>query len=204
MKLEIEGAKVWGLTGGIASGKSAVAKLFEKEGFFIIDADQVARELRAPGGAAHEAVFNLFKTHDAKEIRKKVFSDPISRKKLESLLHPLIRKSAQDHIQKQVELTSKSKRPLKVIYEASLLVETGTYPDFNGLIVVTAPIHERIERLKKRDQISEDDARAILQSQISDEERNKHAQFIIENSGSQETLSKTVHALAVKLAASTF
>src|SRR5271167_754127 len=82
--------EVWGLTGGIASGKSSVARFLEKAGLYIIDADQLARDLSKEGGKAHPLIVKRFGTADRAKIRETVFNDPKARKDLEAILHPLI------------------------------------------------------------------------------------------------------------------
>jgi dephospho-CoA kinase len=190
-------AKIWGLTGGIASGKSTVARIFSEAGVPVVDADQVARELRAPGGAAYDAIVAQFGTADAQRLRQIVFSDPVARSKLETILHPLIRAESARRI--EAMLVGKS-GTVPVIYEATLLVETGRYRDFAGLIVVSADEELRLARLMARDKNPEELARRIVASQMSDEKRRSHATYIIENHGSVEDLRMQVLALLPKLA----
>src|SRR5262249_25279769 len=130
---KIAGAKIWGLTGGIASGKSTAARAFEKAGFYIIDADQLARDLSLPGSPAFDEIVKIFGTYERDKIREQTFSQPQKRQALEALLHPLIRKKSQELIAKKL---TQSKSPLFVLYEAALLVETRGYQNFEGLIVV--------------------------------------------------------------------
>ncbi len=189
-------AKIWGLTGGIASGKSTVARIFSELGVPVIDADQVARELRAPDGAAHDAILARFGTADSARLREIVFSDPVARADLEAILHPLIREESARRISQAVEGRVGI---VPVIYEAALLVETGRYRDFAGLIVVAASEELRLARLMARDQSEEELARKILRSQISDEKRRSCATFVIENHGSIEELHAQVLAIFPKL-----
>jgi len=179
--------KVYGLTGGIASGKSTAAKFFAEAGIPVMDADQITRELSQPGGAAHPLILKEFGTDDRNELRQKVFSDPEARKKLEKILHPLIQGETQRRI---LELSKKN--PPFMIYEAALLVETGRHQNFDGLIVVDAPRDKRKSRLRARDGHPEEFAEKILNSQISDEERKKPAQHILNNSKTVEDLKAAV------------
>lgn len=181
---------VWGLTGGIASGKSLVARFFEEEGWTVVDADQVSRDLSSPGGAAEPAIRARFGTTDRSELRQKIFSDPLARRDLEAILHPLIRMESLGRMRA-------SDRP--VIYEAALLVERGRHRDFDGLIVVVSPREDRIRRLMERDRCSRESAEAIIAAQISDDERRAHATHLIENLGSEAELQVKVHALSKKL-----
>jgi dephospho-CoA kinase len=178
---------VWGLTGGIASGKSSVAKFFAEAGFTIIDADQISRELSAPGGAAFAAIVERLGTGDRAELRKIVFDDPKARKELEAILHPLIGQESRRRM-------AASKGP--VIYEATLLVEAGRKKDFAGLIVVEAPLVQRISRLRARDGIDESAAKKILAAQLTDAERRAHADHVIVNDDSLEELRTKTLALA--------
>jgi dephospho-CoA kinase len=200
-------ARVWGLTGGIASGKSTVARLFAEAGVPVIDADQIARELRAPGGAAHDAIIQRFGTADPARLREIAFADPLARTDLEAILHPLIRKESALRIEALAEAAAqrvgqgpgKVAAIVPVIYEAALLVETGRYKDFAGLIVVSADESVRMERLMARDRSPEVLARKILASQIQDIERKAHATFVIENHGSLEDLRARVFEIIPKL-----
>ncbi len=182
--------RVIGLTGGIAAGKSTVARFFEKAGVPVIDADQVARELSAPGGAAHEAILKRFGTADRTELRKIVFGDPAARQDLESILHPLIRAESASRI-------ARLAAPV-VLYEAALLVETGRARELDGLVVVEAPREQRLRRLRARDGIQEELAARMLDAQTSDEERRNAATEVIVNAGGLAELEQKVAALAAR------
>jgi dephospho-CoA kinase len=179
--------KVWGLTGGIASGKSTVAKFLAEQGIPVIDADQVSRELSSPGGMAHAAILARFGTDDRALIREKVFKDLEARRDLEAILHPMIRQESMRRIQ---QFTG------PVIYEATLLVETGRYKDFAGLLVVEAPLEARKTRLVLRDALPERLADQIIAAQLSDAERRKVATVVIQNDGDLEKLRAQVGKVA--------
>ncbi len=183
--------KVFGLTGGIASGKSTASLFFSEAGIPVIDADLVARELTDHGGRAHDAVLKRFGTTDRAKLRELVFADAKARADLEAILHPLIREESARRI-------SETQAPL-VIYEATLLVETGRFKDFDGLIVVEAPREERIQRLMARDHSTREIAEKILASQASDESRRAVATFVITNTGTLDELKAQVQALASRL-----
>src|SRR5690606_18150449 len=127
--LSSEMIQIWGLTGGIASGKSTVARIFAENGIGVLDADALTRELSAPGGAAHAAIEKRFGTADRSRLREMVFRDPQARKDLEGILHPLIRLESERRIRDALsERMAKGERlPLRMIYEATLLVETGRH-----------------------------------------------------------------------------
>lgn len=186
---------IFGLTGGIGSGKSAAARFFADAGFAVIDADAVARALRAPGGEAEPLIRARFGTSDAQELRGKVFGDAGARKDLEAILHPLIGQASRKEF---ARLSAEDpKRP--IIYEATLLIEAGRAKDFDGLIVVESPLSERITRLKTRDGLTEEQIRKILDTQLPDSERRKHATHVLENSGTLEELKARVMELAAKI-----
>jgi len=195
-------AEVWGLTGGIAAGKSLAARLFKEVGeaagaeIAVMDADALARELSLPGGAAHADILKRFGTNDRARLRQMVFSDPRARKDLEALLHPRITAASQAQME-QIEkkhAALKNGTPCRILYEAALLVETGRYHDFQGLIVIEAPCELRIQRLIQRDGISAELAQQILNSQASDEQRAKAATVVLHNSGSAEDLRCAIQA----------
>jgi len=192
MKPKNSAYKIWGLTGGIASGKSTAARFFAEAGAPVVDADQVARELSRAGGAAHAAIVQRFGTADRAELRKLVFSDPASRKALEAILHPLIVQESQ----RQMD-TLAGRGARLVIYEASLLVETGRWKDFDGLIVVDCPREMRKKRLILRDKIDEATAEQILNAQIQDNVRLAAATHVLSNTGSPSDLQKKVNEFLV-------
>ena len=170
--------RVYGLTGGIASGKSTVARLFtEIAGIPVVDADQVSRGLSAEGGAAHSIILKRFGTTERARLREIVFADENARHDLEAILHPLIREESERQLRAAAE---KSPAPI-VLYEAALLVESGRYRDFDGLIVVEAAPEERIRRLRARDGQNEQMARQILAAQLPDKARSSVATHRILN-----------------------
>lgn len=182
---------VVGLTGGIASGKSLIARLLrEKVGIPVLDADQLSRDLSMPEGRAAPAILEAFGTLDRAQLRKKVFKDPAARAALEAILHPLIREESR----REIADLARAGATL-AFYEASLLVETGRYRDFDGLLVIEAPREVRIARLIERDACSRELAESILNSQASDEQRRSAATWVIENAGSTEELSARLDEL---------
>lgn len=189
-----------GLTGGIASGKSTAARVFQEMGIAVLDADQISRELSQPGGAAHEAIVRKFGTADRAALRQLVFQDAQKRADLEAILHPLIAEKSADQAA-ALAAGSQEKDPI-VLYEAALLVETARYRDLDGLIVVEAPAPVRVKRLVARDRISEDMALRMIQSQTSDETRRAAATFILNNDGDETRLRDAVRSLLEKLRSS--
>lgn len=179
---------VVGLTGGIASGKSLVAKILrEKCNIPVLDADQIARDLSDKEGKAAPAILKAFGTLDRARLRKKIFSDPNARTELEAILHPLIREESFK------EICDLSRAGASVVfYEASLLVETGRYRDFDALLVVDSSLEERISRVLSRDGITRDQALAITRAQCTDEQRRLAATWVLENAGSPAELEHAV------------
>ena len=172
---------VIGLTGGIGSGKSTVAKLFQEKGIAVIDTDQLARDVVQPHQIAYKAIVEKFGdailSHDGtlnrSALRKLVFADEKNRLWLEQLLHPLIYIEMQRHI-----AIATSPYCIAVI---PLLLETGSHPLINRILVVDATEEEQIERAKIRDRLSEKEILAILQTQIGREKRLAAADDIIQN-----------------------
>ncbi len=184
--------KLIGLTGGIGSGKSTVASLFEKLGFLIVDADQIARTVRKPGGAAQKEILARFNTDDRATLRKIISESPDAKAELEAILHPLIKDESDREIARLKE--SNPKAP-GLIYEATLLLEAGRAKDFDYILVVTAPLADRIARITARDQISPQAAIDLLNTQNSDEFRLAQSNFSIENSGDKEALEEKVKTI---------
>ncbi|NDG84749.1 MAG: dephospho-CoA kinase [Proteobacteria bacterium] len=185
-----------GLTGGMGVGKSTVAGFFaEIAGAAVLDADEVARSLRAPGGAAEAPILARFGTLDRAELRKILSTDPKAKADLEGILHPLIREKS-DHEIKRIEMENPSAPFL--IYEASLLIESGRAPDFDAIVVVTAPLPDRLSRIMNRDGISKDAALAMIAAQSTDEFRLQHADFHIQNLGNLDELRAQVEKTVAK------
>jgi len=184
-----------GLTGGIASGKSTVARLFEARSVPVLDTDQIAREVVEPGQPALDAVTSAFGPGvlapdgrlDRPALRARVFADPEARKKLESILHPAIR----------AELARRSALaggPYQV-WVIPLLVEGGRIDQVDRILVVDCPVELQVRRLVARDGGSEAEARSILAAQASREQRLVAADDVIVNDGAEDGLEPQVAAL---------
>ncbi|MBW8306702.1 MAG: dephospho-CoA kinase [Thiobacillus sp.] len=185
-----------GLTGGIGSGKSAVADCFAALGVPVIDTDVIARELTAPGGLALEAIRAVFGetvmradgTLDRAVLRRRVFADSAARHQLEAILHPRIRQGV---VQKLATLTA----PYALIV-IPLLVETGGYRDvLNRVLVVDCPEDVQIARVMARSGLAHGEIKAILAVQAGRAERLAMADDIIVNTASLEALQAEVAAL---------
>jgi dephospho-CoA kinase len=185
-----------GLTGGVASGKTTVSRVLKEEGAYIIDADQIARELVRPHTPAWKKLVRAFGTDilreggsiHRKKLADKVFTNLRQRKLLNQILHPRIRKEMERRAR---EIGQKDPEAVVVI-DAPLLVELGEHCRMDKVIVVTSTQTQQIERLKKRDGISPEEALRIFSSQMPVEDKVKLADFVIRNDGSfQETEKKT-------------
>lgn len=171
-----------GLTGGIASGKSTVAALFSELGAGLVDTDQVSREVVAAGEPGLAAVVDAFGADmlldsgdlNRSALRAIVYQNPNERRKLEAILHPLIRARTLA----QLEAVA---APYAVVV-VPLLVETGFAKFVDRVLVVDCPSELQLERLVQRDQISAADAEAILAAQVNRETRNAHADDILDGS----------------------
>ena len=172
-----------GLTGGIASGKTTVARTFATLGATVIDADEVAHRLLDRGAAAYDRVVEAFGRDILRDdgsvdrglLGRIVFADAERRRRLESILHPLILAEAEARIERQIRLGSRI-----VISNAALLVETGLYRDYERVVVTHCDTAVQIERLMSRDKMSEEDARARIAAQMPTAEKVKVAHYTID------------------------
>jgi len=186
-----------GLTGGIASGKSAVATCFERLGVPVIDTDQLAREVVEPGQPALRALLEAFGPTvlavngqlDRRALRARVFADTTERKRLEAILHPAIRTRL------AAKLAALPMTTPYVVIAIPLLVETGRGDRVDRVLVVDCPPELQLSRLLARDGESETGARAILAAQASRAERLAIADDVIENTGGLGELAERVAAL---------
>ncbi|MEP0813529.1 MAG: dephospho-CoA kinase [bacterium] len=183
-----------GLTGGIACGKSIVADTLERMGVRVVDCDVLARELVRFGTGALQKITEVFGSRilnpdgslDRKKLADIVFSSSAERIKLESILHPLIKERL------RVEIDECKSRDEDLVIVAPLLIEAKVTDYVDVIWVVSSPIRLMIERLCKRDGISELDAHRRINSQMPVEEKIKYAHYIIDNSGTIEELKRQV------------
>jgi len=194
-----------GLTGGIGSGKSAAAQVFEELGATVIDTDAIAHTLTGPGGAAIEPIRNAFGgdyiTADGAlaraRMRDLVFADAAKKRLLESILHPLIRARS--------EALVLAARGAYVILMVPLLIESGAYrARCQRILVVDCPEQTQIARVTARSGISAAQVRAIMATQVARAERLAAADDVIDNSRDLAHLRRQVemlHPRYVKLAA---
>ena len=189
-----------GLTGGIGSGKSAAAGEFARLGAAVVDTDAIAHELTAAGGAAIDDIKRLFGPAfvdasgalDRKRMRELVFSDPGQKKRLEGLLHPLIRSESARRV-------AAAKASPYVVLVVPLLIESAGYRDRVGrVLVVDCPEALQVARVRQRSGLTESDIRSIIASQIQRETRLAAADDIIDNSGTIAALQQQVGKLHEK------
>jgi dephospho-CoA kinase len=188
-----------GLTGGIGSGKSMVAGLFAKRGIAVIDTDEIAHEFTRPGGEAIEAIRTTFGASsigadgalDRDRMRKLVFGDPAARKKLEGILHPLIRKES-------TRRGARARSPYAILV-VPLLVEGGVDRSrYSRVLVVDCTEAQQVERTMRRSGLSEKEVRAVLAAQATREQRLARADDVIDNSGTPASLERQVSHLNEK------
>ncbi|MES9934851.1 MAG: dephospho-CoA kinase [Sedimenticola sp.] len=184
-----------GLTGGIGSGKSVVTRRFADLGVPVIDADLVAREVVEPGQPALAEITARFGSQlldDEGKLRRKalreiVFNDNKARADLEAILHPRIRQRMQQKLE--------SLNAPYAILAIPLLVETAQQDRVDRVLVVDCAVDEQIRRVSQRDGITSEQARAILDTQATREQRLSVANDIIDNSGTIDDLDASVLAL---------
>ena len=178
------GFLLFGLTGGLASGKSSVAARWRGRGLEIIDADDLAREVLAPGTPGLAQVVEAFGPGivneagalDRKGLATLVFADAEARKKLEAITHPLIVAAT---LQRASDLEAKDE--LVACYEATLLVERGLADLFRPLVVVASNERDQIARAKSRDNLSAEQAKARIAAQLPLKDKIAAADYVIQN-----------------------
>ena len=190
-------SKPWilGLTGGIGSGKSAVAQHFIDLGVHLVDADHAARWVVEPGRPALATIVERFGaqvlqadgTLDRTALRHLVFQDEQQRRWLEGLLHPLIFQEINQHL-------ARAESPYAILV-SPLLVESGQHRMTQRVLVVDAPEHLQLQRSMARDSSSEEQIRAILKAQTSREERLRHADDVLVNDRDLAWLQSEVERL---------
>ena len=185
--------KIIGITGGIGSGKSLICKIFSTMNIPIYDADSRAKYLINNDLSLKNSIKNLLGEnaylptgiYNRKWVASQVFNNPDLLKQLNSLVHPCVHKDSHDWVKKY------SKSPF-LIYEAALMKAAGDNNMFDKVIVVNAPINLRIQRIQVRDKRSEQEIKDIISRQISDEERLKIADYVIENDDKEPVLKQVL------------
>jgi len=184
-----------GLTGGIGAGKSAACQIFTELGVPVLDADQISREVAAPGQPALTAIAELFGSSiltadgalDRSHLRNIIFANPERRQQLEAILHPLI-------MQRLIEKTQELNSPYAIL-AIPLLLEVGWKSLVDRVLVIDSPVEEQIKRTIRRDGINRQQAEAIIASQMDRHERLQQADDIINNEGDLQHLRRQITAL---------
>lgn len=194
--------RIYGITGGIGSGKSEAARRFAERGVPVIDADAIGHDVIGPGGAAEQAVIGAFGPEvltdgaiDRAKVSARVFRDDDARRQLNAIVHPAIGMAIAVRCAALAEAGHDT-----ALIDAALLAENGRKDDFlAGLIVVTCPTEERIRRLVAHRGIEEAEARRRIAAQTPPEHKIAIADWVIDNSGTKEELRARVDALAEEL-----
>ena len=194
-----------GLTGGISTGKTTVGTMFVEMGCHLIDSDRITHELFEPGEAVHESVVARFGAGirdvdgriDRSRLGEIVFNNPARRETLNGLVHPAV-------IERQKEFLAsvESRDPDAIaIVDAALMIEVGTYKNYDKVVVVTCSPDQQRSRLIEREGLSAEEIEKRIQSQMPLEEKAKYADFVIDNSGPLESTRRQVVSTYEKLRA---
>jgi dephospho-CoA kinase len=183
-----------GLTGGVASGKSVVSRILKKEGAYLIDADQIARELVQPGTPSWKEVVRAFGKGivqkrggiDRKKLAARIFADPEQRHLLNRIIHPRIK----EEMGRRLKAIGQKDPEAIVVIDAPLLIETGDHREMDKVIVVISTEAQQVERLREREGMDREEAKGVIVSQISTEEKVRFADFVIRNEGSLEDVEQ--------------
>lgn len=196
--------KLVGLTGGIASGKSTVAKILQSLGAAIVNADDLAREVVEPGHEAWKEIVASFgaeilqsdQTLDRQKLRTLIFNQPKARKRLESIIHPRVRALAEERIRQYAA----AGYPV-VIYEVPLLFEGNLQEWLRPVILVACDVETQTARLQKRDHLTAAEAEKHIAAQMSLKDKRRLADYVIENNGSLEDLERQTRQILEELKA---
>ena len=196
--------KLVGLTGGIASGKSTVAKILERLGAAVINADALSREVVEPGKEAWREIIDAFgagilqpdQTLDRQKLRTVIFNDRDGRKKLEAIIHPRVRALAEERIREHAAAGYSI-----IVYEVPLLFEGNLHEWLRPVILVACNVDTQRTRLQERDQLTQTEAQKHIDAQMSLEEKRRLSDYVIENDGSLANLEQQVRTVLEKIKA---
>lgn len=201
MRFVVGKLKLYGLTGGIGSGKSTVGRLLAARGVPVLDADALARAVVEPGQPAHAEIARLFPevidaagAIDRQRLGTRVFADPAARLALERITHPRIQAAA-DEAARALEAAGHT----LAFYEASLLVEAGRHRDFDGLVVVCAGEETQVARAMARSGMTREEVVARMRAQLPLAEKRRVATHVIDNDGDLAATERQVEALIAEL-----
>jgi dephospho-CoA kinase len=182
-----------GLTGGVGSGKSTVSAMLADLGAVVIDADLLAREVVAPGSDGLTAVVEAFGPTvltatgelDRPALGAVVFADEVARRRLEAIIHPLVRARG-------AELEAAAPAEAVVVHDIPLLAETGQADAFDAVVVVDVPVEVQMERMVRSRGMSPQEAQSRIAAQATREQRRAVATYVIDNTGTLEDLRDRV------------
>ncbi len=188
-----------GLTGGIASGKSLVAKLLKDLGAYVIDADEIAHEVVQPGTPTYREILQQFGeeilgkdgTIDRAKLGQQVFSDPIRRAVLEGIVHPKV--FAVEETRRR-EIAQKDPQAV-IIFDAPLLIETRAHELMDRVIVVYADRKTQLKRLKERDRLDPEEAKLRISAQLPLSDKKQYADYIIDGMASPQEVATQTEAI---------
>ena len=192
-----------GLTGGLACGKSFVGHALAALGCHLIEADQLGHEVLAPAGDAYAdvvrefgtGILNTDNTIDRKRLAAQVFGKPERLEKLNSLVHPHVFRRERELIDEYARIDPHA----IILVEAAILIETGTYKNYDRLILVECDEQQQIDRALKRDNANRQEVLARLSRQLPLSEKRKFAHYVIDTSGSKEETLRQVHDIYEEL-----
>ncbi len=192
-----------GLTGGMGSGKTLVASTFKKLGAFIIDADILCRELVLRGQPALDLIVQTFGPDildsagnlDRKKMASIIFDDAKRKQDLENILHPLVF-SEEEKIYREIHQQNPQ---ALVIIDAALLIESGNYKNVDKVVLVACDVETQVQRVLKRSAFNREEVLDRIRSQMPLAEKRKFADYIIDNSSTEEDLRESVEKLSQKL-----
>ena len=190
------------VTGSAGSGKSSVCRILASLGVPVIDLDQLAREAVAPGMPAHRSIVEAFGSGvvlaggelDRRALRERLLSDPEAKARMEGWIHPEVYRLLADRTL-QMEAAGAS----MVVVEFPLLFETGREGDYSHVVVVHVPKDVQVARLAARDAVSIASATALVEIQMSLDRKAERADFVIDNSGTPESVRVQVEQLLEQL-----
>jgi dephospho-CoA kinase len=179
-----------GLTGGISTGKSNVGHMLAELGCHVTDSDAISHRLFEHGHPVHKAVIKAFGSRilspdgsiNRKILAEIVFGDPLERQKLNALVHPAIIEAQKAWLE---EIQARDPQGIAIV-EAALMIEVGTYRNYDKLIVVFCSPEEQLRRLQERSGLTSEQARARVQSQMPIEEKIKYADYLVNTTGTIE------------------
>jgi len=194
-----------GLTGGIGSGKSLIAEMFKQRGVYIIDADELAHEAVEPGRPALKRIVETFGAEgldsdgrlDRAKLGRIVFEDPERRERLNAIVHPFV---FMEEERRRKEIAQKNPKAI-VLFDAALLIETGSYQLMDKVILVTIDRRKQIGRIMKRDGLTREEAVRRIEAQMPQAKKKRKADYVIDGGQPVNAIEEHVHTIYEELTA---